>query len=269
MHHFILLPPRSVQLLRRVARVTAAWQQTFLAWAGPLPAQTRRTCKMFANCTFAASSVVTSLWIIVTEWDLELWSSLKHCPSVFLQTRRWHFLENAIRLWLHCPPAGCSCVPMFAVLARDGDGNISRQILTVPHLAGGRDHAHTGTVSLHSLGVLKLLSNFFDDCNFLIWKRSMISDVWKAGSFKTKIPSARPVPIIWCRRLAAGARLGPADTKSKTKQTRKFVPIITHGPGRGRVWAEEARLQCSSQCRMLDGVRARAVNKHLRNFTDP
>ena len=72
MHHFILLPPRSVQLLRRVARVTAAWQQTFLAWAGPLPAQTRRTCKMFANCTFAASSVVTSLWIIVTEWDLEL-----------------------------------------------------------------------------------------------------------------------------------------------------------------------------------------------------
>ena len=110
----------------------------------------------------------------------------------FLQTRRWHFLENAIRLWLHCPPAGCSCVPMFAVLARDGDGNISRQILTVPHLAGGRDHAHTGTVSLHSLGVLKLLSNLFDDCNFLIWKGRWYRTCEKLAVLKLKFrPPAR------------------------------------------------------------------------------
>ena len=134
-------------------------------------------------------------------------------------------------------PSACDCIaPQLAaavspcLLASDGDGNISRQILTVPHLAGGRDHAHTGTVSLHSLGVLKLLSWWLQLFNL---KRSMISDVWKAGSFKTKIPSARPVPIMWCRRLAAGARLGPATPRPRPSKQGNLCPLSPTGRGEG------------------------------------
>ena len=194
MHHFILLPPRSVQLLRRVARVTAAWQQTFLAWAGPLPAQTRRTCKMFANCTFAASSVVTSLWIIVTEWDLELGFHRSNTVHQF-------FCKPVVDTFWKMPSA-CDCIAPLLAAAVSPCLRCSpvmvmaiypaRQILTVPHLAGGRDHAHTGTVSLHSLGVFKLLSNLFDDCNFLIWKGRWYRTCEKLAVLKLKFrPPAR------------------------------------------------------------------------------
>ena len=61
----------------------------------------------------------------------------------------------------------------------------------------------------------------------------MISNVWKAGSFKTKIPSARPVPIIWCRRLAAGARLGPATPRPRPSKQGNLCPLSPTGRGEG------------------------------------
>ena len=142
----------------------------------------QNVCKLHICSFFSCNKPL--LWIIVTEWELELGFHRSNTVHQFFANPSLT-LESAIHLQAAAVSRVCGARPWWRWQCIPANIDCS-------HLASGRDHADTGTVSPHSLGVLKLLSNLFDDCNFLIWKGRWYRTCEKLAVWKLKFrPSAR------------------------------------------------------------------------------